>query len=82
MTLQDQLAAIKAKAAASMTPQVMDAMKQSFLELRQGRVLDGVLKVGDPAPEFTLPNGDGRLISSGDRLRQGPLVVLFYRGKW
>lgn len=82
MTLQEQFAAIKAKSAAAMTPQVVDAMKQSFKELSESKVLDHVLKVGDTAPAFTLPNGDGRLFHSADLLRQGPLVVLFYRGKW
>lgn len=82
MTLQEQFAAIKAKSAAAMTPQVIDAMKQSLDELEKSNLLDQVLKVGDTAPAFRLPNGDGRLISSGDLLSQGPLVVLFYRGKW
>ena len=82
MTLQEQLAAIKAKSAAAMTPEVVDAMKQSFNELRESKLLDQVLRVGDTAPAFTLPNGEGRLIHSGDLLHQGPLVVLFYRGKW
>lgn len=82
MTLKEQFAAIKAKSAASMSPQVVEAMQQSFKALKEDKVLDRVLKAGDTAPAFTLPNGEGLLISSGDLLHQGPLVVLFYRGKW
>jgi peroxiredoxin len=50
--------------------------------LRQSDVASRALQVGDKAPEFLLPDADGRLHSS-ERLRgQGPLVVSFYRGGW
>ena len=40
------------------------------------------LKVGAPAPGFTLRAPDGVPVASGDCLRSGPLVVTFYRGLW
>jgi peroxiredoxin len=40
------------------------------------------LRVGDPAPAFTLPTYDGAPVSSAECLRSGPLVVTFYRGLW
>lgn len=40
------------------------------------------LKAGDRAPSFSLPNQEGRLISSVALLAKGPLVVSFYRGGW
>jgi hypothetical protein len=82
MTLEEQLASIKAKAAGVVTPQVADAIKEGIDELRKNKVLEKVLKVGDTAPAFTLPDGEGRLIKSEDLLRQGPLVIHFFRGRW
>lgn len=82
MTLEEQLNAIKAKSAARITPEVADAMKQSYGELNAAKVLEQVLKAGDKAPAFALTNSEGRLIHSQTLLRQGPLVILFYRGKW
>ena len=41
-----------------------------------------VLKVGDKAPEFALPNGDGKLVLLTDYVAKGPVVVVFYRGYW
>jgi hypothetical protein len=82
MTLHEQLDGIKAKAAAMITPEVSAAMKQGFDELKKDKVLERALKVGDKAPAFLLPNGKGSLIDSETLLRQGPLVILFYRGKW
>ena len=40
------------------------------------------LKLGDKAPDFALPNGDGKLVSLSEALTRTPVVVLFYRGYW
>ena len=40
------------------------------------------LVVGDPLPEFALPDTDGVTVSSEALLQRGPLVVVFIRGPW
>ncbi len=40
------------------------------------------LKVGDKAPDFTLKNADGKKVSLTAKLKEGPLVIVFYRGQW
>ena len=40
------------------------------------------LKVGDIAPDFGLPNGDGKLVKLSDYTARGPVVIIFYRGFW
>jgi peroxiredoxin len=40
------------------------------------------LKVGDQFPDFSLPNAKGVLIDSKTLLKEGALVVAFYRGGW
>ena len=82
MTLQEQLNAIKAKTAAMITPEVSAAMQKGFKELHDSNLLDKTLKVGESAPDFRLPNGEGHMVDSETLRHQGPLVVLFYRGKW
>jgi peroxiredoxin len=44
--------------------------------------MNRVARVGQPAPPFTLPNGDGRAVSLADLTARGPLVLSFYRGRW
>jgi len=39
-------------------------------------------KVGDRAPSFTLFNQDHVPVAWTDLLREGPLVVSFFRGHW
>jgi len=40
------------------------------------------LKVGDKAPDFALPNGDGKLVTLSEFTIRGAVVVIFYRGFW
>ena len=50
--------------------------------LRDTGVASHALKVGDDAPDFLLPDADGRLHSSEELRRNGPLVLSFFRGGW
>ena len=40
------------------------------------------LKVGDKAPDFALPNGDGKLVMLSEYTARMPVVLVFYRGYW
>jgi peroxiredoxin len=50
--------------------------------LRKTNVASRALQLGDTAPDFLLPDAYGRLHSSEQLRREGPLVVSFYRGGW
>jgi peroxiredoxin len=39
-------------------------------------------RIGDPAPNFRLPDQLGREVDSRALLAEGPLVISFYRGNW
>ncbi len=36
------------------------------------------LKVGDKAPDFTLPDTDGKPVTLSRLLQQGPVILAFY----
>ncbi len=38
----------------------------------------GMLKIGDRAPDFALPDDRGEVVRLSDLLREGPLVLYFY----
>jgi hypothetical protein len=40
------------------------------------------LRVGAKAPDFALPNGDGKLVNLSDYTSRSPVVLVFYRGFW
>ncbi|WP_159452243.1 peroxiredoxin-like family protein [Singulisphaera sp. GP187] len=58
----------------------MDALNRSLTELVQAGVEKDSLQVGQRFPTFSLPNQNGQMVQSDDRL--GPLVVTFYRSGW
>ena len=51
-------------------------------ELNSPELATRALKKGDHAPQFELPDGDGMIWRSQELLRNGPLVIVFYRGRW
>ena len=42
----------------------------------------GAPKVGEPAPDFTLPDQNGKPVKLSDSRSAGPLLLVFYRGYW
>ena len=57
-------------------------MHRATAELKASGIEGRALKVGDRAPSFTLFNQDHLQVASADLLREGPLVVSFFRGHW
>jgi len=40
------------------------------------------LEVGDKAPDFALPDTEGRVWTLKELVAKGPLVLVLYRGYW
>ena len=60
----------------------IEKMHRATPELKSSGIEQQALKIGDRAPRFTLFNQDHVQVSSSDLLRQGPLVISFFRGHW
>ncbi len=87
MSLQDRLDAFKAdfqagKPPYNVPPSVIHTMHRATAELIASGAAQNALKAGNPAPTFRLNAPDGHPVSSAELLREGPLVVTFYRGVW
>jgi len=87
MTLPEKLAAFRANFEAGGPPWnapawVHEPMHRATAELIASGQAQRALKAGDRAPVFTLNDSDGKPVSSAELLKQGPLVVTFYRGVW
>ena len=82
MGLQQQLDAFKAefaRTAPAGRPAIYEAKTE---ELLANFPIERAITVNDEAPEFTLPDSQGRAVSLRELLRTGPVVVTFYRGGW
>ena len=82
MSLGQQLEELTAKLRALVPAERLATIDRAVANLQSSRLAEGALKSGDRAPGFELPDGDGMLWRSADLLRSGPLVVVFYRGRW
>ena len=82
MSLQEQLDELRAKSKTRIPPEAQAVMQRSIDELRASGILSRVPKVGDRAPDFTLPNAAGQPVGLAGLLAKGPVVVSFYRGRW
>ena len=51
-------------------------MTAAFLSMVLGA--SGALKVGDVAPDFTLPDTEGRMVTLSTLLEKGPVIVYFF----
>ena len=81
-TLQDVLDAKKAQWADNATDEAKVLYADGIAKVAATGVLDTMKQVGDTAPVFTLPNASGEDVSSAELLKDGPIIVVFYRGVW
>jgi AhpC/TSA family len=84
MTLKERLDELKAKSQANprISPEARAIMQRSIEDLRKSGIVNRVVRAGDRAPDFTLPDSAGKLVSLGELLARGPAVLSFFRGRW
>jgi len=82
MSLNQQLDSLTAKLRAMVPADRLLVVDRFAEELVKSGLAGRALKAGDHAPSFELSDGDGMLWQSEDMLRSGPLVIVFYRGRW
>jgi AhpC/TSA family len=78
MTLKEQLKEFDASR--KRPPEVVGIIRRGIDYVRGSEAAG--LRIGERAPDFTLPNQRGEMVSLGDRLPRGPVVLSFYRGVW
>jgi hypothetical protein len=62
--------------------EAIETMHRATAELKASGLETKALKVGDRAPVFNLFNQHHVEMNSAELLRQGPVVVTFFRGHW
>ncbi len=82
MSLEDKLAEIRAAGAKRIPEDKRAIMGRATQELRDSGIMDGVIRVGDTLPAFSLANAHGEVVSSADLLAKGAVVLTVFRGHW
>lgn len=80
--LNDKLQLIQKEMAQNIPVDILNAFGQSLHELIEQNLEDRALKVGDIAPDFTLPDAEGLPVSLYDTLQHNAVIISFFRGNW
>ncbi|MEM1229142.1 MAG: hypothetical protein AAGI15_01290 [Pseudomonadota bacterium] len=82
MSLAETLTQMREGAAKRIPEPAAAIMHRATEDLRQSGILDGVIKIGDRLPDFTLINQQGTPVSSLALRNAGPMVLTVFRGSW
>ena len=80
--LRDILAERKELLAKYVLPETRAIHDRATAELKVRRLADNILRIGEQAAEFELPDHNGKIVSSANLLAKGRLVISFIRGRW
>src|SRR5215471_10580275 len=80
--LRLRLAEIRHNTRALLSPEHLAPVDRAVAELQQSGIASRILPIGAAAPGFELPDQNGRIVHSAELLQSGPLIVIFYRGRW
>ena len=68
---------------ATQVPQeVLEAFGKSIEDLQKKNIEEKSIKLGEVMPEFLLPNVKNEIINSKEILKNGKMIIAFYRGSW
>lgn len=82
MSLQARLDRIRASFQKEAPKAVLDVFHRVTEDLRSSGITDGILGVGDKAPDFALVDTHGRTTTLASLREKGPVVLTFFRGDW
>lgn len=82
MSIRDEAQATWDTLQKQIPAEVVADLNTGWNEIVRGKVKDECLKVGQKAPDFSLPSASGKTVSLKDHLTRGPVVLTFYRGIW
>lgn len=80
--LNEKLQLIQKEMAQNIPVDILNAFGQSLQEMIEQNLEDRALKVGDIAPDFTLPDAEGLPVSLYDTLQHNAVIISFFRGNW
>jgi len=80
--LKEQLDAKKTAFEAKASEEKISEYNKGVKAVQESGMLKNALNVGDTAPDFTLTNATGKKVTLSSLLKDGPVVMTWYRGSW
>jgi peroxiredoxin len=82
ISLGEQIANFQQQYAGDMPADKFEQALADRAEMLRSTSRGASLHVGDAAPDFSLPDAYGTLVTLSSLLETGPVVLTFYRGDW
>jgi len=82
MSLNEQLEQMRQASWGRWSKEKLAIVLKARDELARSGIVEGMLKVGERAPDFALPSTRGGTVRLSDLLKKGPVVLAYYRGHW
>ena len=81
-TLADKIASFHAQLATAAPAEILGRLTREIEDIVKGGAGADAPRAGNKAPDFSLPDARGGEVSLAQALREGPVVLAFYRGQW
>ena len=81
-TLREQLEATNRGFTERMDPAIVQTIDTAVTDVQDMGVAGTAKRAGDLAPDFTLPDASGKDVTLSGLLKNGPVVLTWYRGNW
>jgi len=82
MTLKTDIENMQKENFGNVPAETMKIFQDAAQRLAEKGLAEKSLKKGGEIPEFSLPTIHGKVVSSEELLKEGPLVISFIRGSW
>jgi hypothetical protein len=82
MSLTDELSRLRDRLKNQISDNHYQAIAKAIKDLSDSGLTASAIREGDLAPDFSLPDAHGIQVSLGELLKNGPVVLSFYRGGW
>lgn len=81
-TLATQIEQLNHELSSQLPQEILNAFESSIENLKTKDIEENSIQVGGQIPEFSLPNAYNKKINSKEILRDGKMILAFYRGSW
>ena len=80
--LATQIQQFNIELAAKVPQEVLEAFRKSIEDLKTKNIEEKSIKIGETIPNFSLKNAKNEVVNSSDILKNGKMIIAFYRGSW